>query len=231
MNLIDFIFLLIFITSTILGFYKGFLKITISLLCFISSIILTILLFPLSKDIIIEYIADQLYVNIASGVLSYVIALITCIILNSQITKIIKPITGGVLDKFFGMVAGLTRGALISIIVYLTISIISTESYLDTLNQKEMKDKMKKGNTPSWLQNSKLSSTLHSYSLTAIDLIPEKKLTNILKQVNHSLAKQDKPKQDLINNTKKAKPYKENDIIIDVNTNDKLDSELQSIIN
>ncbi|KJV54728.1 colicin V production family protein [Orientia chuto str. Dubai] len=185
MNAVDIISFIIFISAITLGFYKGGLKLIIGSIFFISSIFLTALLTPILYDITIDYIHSALYTTIVSGVLSYIISLVLCTILSNQVIKFINPITDGLLDKFFGMLLGGIQSILLCIFLYTVLAIVSTRSYIDVSNHKEVKQKIKQ-HIPIWLYNSDLFYLSGNLPLDLIDVIPEKQFNDILKSINKS---------------------------------------------
>ncbi|SPR06867.1 CvpA family protein [Orientia tsutsugamushi] len=198
MNIIDIISLVIFISAITLGFYKGGLKLIIGSIFFVSSIFLTVLLTPTLQDIIIEYTHSMLYATIISGILSYVMSLILCTVLSNQVIRLINPITDGLLDKFFGMLLGGMQGILLCVFLYSILAIISTRSYIDASNHKEVKQKIKQY-LPIWLHNSDFFTLSGSLPIDLIDVIPEKQFNDILKSINTS--HKNNKKHDLVHNS------------------------------
>ncbi|AVP87865.1 hypothetical protein phytr_9370 [Candidatus Phycorickettsia trachydisci] len=156
LNLLDAISGSIMISCCLSGFYKGAIRLILANLIFIFAFFLAGILFPSTHSIASEYISSNFIVNILAGGISYIISLILCSIFFRQIKSIINPICGGSFDKAFGLILGIINGAVISILLFLSISFAlykyDHKASFDNLHQFVDISLKEKG--PKWLEKS-----------------------------------------------------------------------------
>jgi len=169
----------IIIISTILGLYKGMLNIVINLLGFVASIVAAIILFPYIKALFIGHIENQLFASIFSGVVAYVISLVVLTFATSKVVALFNPISGGALDRSLGVVFGVLRGLIISVIIFTVVAVLSSGSYLKAQNSLELVSNLDTKKYPDWLSTSKTSDFLEGLLKSSILFLPEDTLKSI----------------------------------------------------
>jgi len=162
LNLLDAISGSVLVSCCLSGFYKGAIRLILANLIFIFAFFLAGILFPSTHSIASEYISSNLIANILAGGISYIVSLILCSIFSRQIKFIINPICGGALDKAFGLILGIINGAVISILLFLSISFAlykyDHNTPFDNLHQFVDISLKEKG--PKWLEKSYSASII-----------------------------------------------------------------------
>ncbi len=175
----DIIILTIITISSIMGGYKGIVKLIISLFGFIASIILTFYLYPYANKIITEYITNQVSVVIISGAGAYIISLVICNVLTSKLLLISSFISGGVIDKFLGLVAGILRGVVICLLIFLILAIFFSGSYLQAKTLEDVAQNTTINKYPEWLKDSESTVYLDNLIQYFIKILPNDTLKSI----------------------------------------------------
>ena len=175
----DIIILTIITISSIMGGYKGIVKLIISLFGFIASIILTLYLYPYANKIITEYITNQVSVVIISGAGAYITSLIICNVLTSKLLLISSFISGGVIDKFLGLVAGILRGVVICLLIFVILAIFFSGSYLQAKTLEDVAQNTTINKYPEWLKDSESTVYLDNLIQYLIKILPNDTLKSI----------------------------------------------------
>lgn len=92
---------------------------------FISSIVLSYILFPYLLILTKKYISNSSVVHIGTGILSYIVAAMFIALISNKLLKLTENIRGGALDHSLGLAFGLARGCIISCIIFIIIMGIS----------------------------------------------------------------------------------------------------------
>lgn len=175
----DIITFTVILISTLLGLYKGFVDIIINLLGFVASIVVAVMLYPYVNDLFGPYIANQLVASIVSGITSYVASLIFFTFLTSKVNLLFADYTGGAFDRFLGLITGFVRGAILAIILFIPVAVITSGSYTESANAKEVFTKLDKEKYPEWLKNSVSTDYYHSATLNIVMMLPKNSLESI----------------------------------------------------
>lgn len=157
--------------SSILGLYKGFINLSIGIAAFVLSIIIAYFLYPAFLHLANNYIQNPLGLSVTSIVASYLIALIVCNIVSNKLKAWSCGVSGGLIDKSLGAIAGFIRGGLFAIIIFIIIGIITTTSYIDAHRHIDLIINIDKSKYPQWLKDSliteyfdmAISNILHVY--------------------------------------------------------------------
>jgi membrane protein required for colicin V production len=102
-----------------MGIVKGATKEVLSLASWIGSTFLTIMLFPLVKDIAREHISHGLIADIVTACALFVIFLTILSVLNYMCSNFVRGSVLSGVDKFLGALFGIARGAVILSVVNL----------------------------------------------------------------------------------------------------------------
>ena len=203
----DIIILTIIAASSIFGLYGGIIKLTIRFLAFIASIIFAYYLYPYSTEIIHPYIKNHIGLIISSGITSYIISLIICTFLSSKSLSALSIVSGGIVDRSLGLAVGAFRGIIICTIIFLTVAILFSGSYLQSKDLKEIINKTTNDKYPKWLKESVTTDYLDDLSKNIIKNIPDDMLeliklpekseiveiTNVLEKSHYEKKSSDKP--------------------------------------
>jgi membrane protein required for colicin V production len=178
-SVFDITILTIISISSLLGIYKGLIRLSINLLGLIFSIIIAFYLYPFIWALLSKHLSTEIIITIASGVSSYIISLILTSLLTSKVNILISPISGNILDRFLGLSAGFVRGLVICVILFLIIAILSAGSYLKADNLYEVLNKTKPEQYPEWLKKSLTTKYLDSIIHKIPNIFEEETLKSI----------------------------------------------------
>jgi uncharacterized membrane protein required for colicin V production len=109
-TLLDIVFLIIISSSTALGFLFGFIDSILSTLTFFGTLFIAFMIFPYTEAILDRHVQHEVLLSIFTGIASYMLSILLFYVIKSLIRKITVKISGGLLDKIFGMIFGLARG-------------------------------------------------------------------------------------------------------------------------
>ncbi|MES2214904.1 MAG: CvpA family protein [Pseudomonadota bacterium] len=168
MNLFDIIVFAICISSSLMGLHKGLLRLSLSLMCFILSLLASEVLFSPVKAVVVEHISNIIAVNIISGIVSYLIAMLFFAFINNQLAHFISGISGGMIDRILGLGLGAARGLVICWIIFGAVVTFTSDAHIGSKTAKDVVVKIKPEHYPKWLTNSMsyefISGSLHSVS-------------------------------------------------------------------
>ncbi|MDR0296880.1 MAG: CvpA family protein [Rickettsia sp.] len=175
----DIIILAIITTSSMLGAYGGLVKLTISLLSFIFSILFAYYLSLYVTETITRYFINHIALIITSGVISYIISLILCSFLTHQFLLMISFISGGIIDKSLGLAVGMLRGTIICLFMFLVLTIFFSGSYFQAKTLKDVIQNTTIDKYPKWLKESTTTPYLDNLSKNLIKTLPQNSLESI----------------------------------------------------
>lgn len=154
MNLFDIIVISIIFLSTIVGFFRGFVYLSIGFASFICSLYSAYILAPFVQPFAMEYIHNDFASRIVGGLVSYLLAIIFFMILSSQVKAVVKDARGGIIDRLFGLMLGAFRGLSISLILFSIVAIVSANAYVGVQNLREVVEKADEKEYPKFLTKS-----------------------------------------------------------------------------
>lgn len=175
----DITILAIITASSMLGAYGGLVKLTISLLGFIFSIIFAYYLSPYVTEIITQYFINNIALVITSGVISYIMSLILCSFLTRKFLLMISVISGGIIDRTLGLVVGMLRGTIICLFIFLVLTIFFSGSYLQAKTLKDVIQNTTIDKYPEWLKESMTTTYLDNLKKNLIKTLPQNSLESI----------------------------------------------------
>lgn len=179
LTIFDIIILTVLFASSIMGFYRGVLYITINLLGFIASILVAIFLYPYIRIIFLGYIANDLVTSIGSGIISYIFSLVVFTFLSSKIIFLFKEIRYGILDRFLGFIIGIIRGYIISLIIFGVVAVLGSGTYLKADKTEDIIYNLEKDKYPQWLKDSVTIPYLENSLKFSINYVPKDFLDSI----------------------------------------------------
>lgn len=169
---VDVIVLFITVFSGLLSLMRGFSREILSLITWLCSAIITILLYKVGLSVLSNFIHSKTVATILSIAIIFIIVFILLSYLSVKISQILARSFIGPLDKFLGLIYGVTRGVLIvSMIVFLISNMIE-------VNEKK-----------SWLTRAKTYPLLNNlgqqiYSLVPSNLLDIDKVFSTMQQKN-----------------------------------------------
>ena len=166
-----------------LGLKKGMLGLLLKISIFLLSIVFTLLIFSIPKLLLQKYFNDEVFINIISGVISYIISLFICGLINKKIMKFVEEISGGIIDKALGLILGLLGGVLISCIIFSLVAVFSTGSYLKAENAKQVLNNVNPKKYPKWLKNSLTAPFLSESIENTVGIFPRNWVDKSLKSI------------------------------------------------
>jgi len=152
--------------SAILATARGLTREVLSLATWAGSAAIAIYMYLYHPEIAQQYIAEELVANIATVVVTFIVALIVLHLLTMRIADFVVDSRVGPIDRTLGFVFGVLRGVLIAIVV----TIFGTW--------------LLPNNLPSWAAESQSLPHLKNMGQTLIGLLPEgleQQVTDMLK--------------------------------------------------
>lgn len=179
MNLFDIIVLAIVISSTLMGLYKGLIRLSISLISFCLSLTGAYFMLPIVETAVSEHIQNTIAVNITSGVIAYLISMLFFAFLGGQVTKMADGISGGLIDRLLGLVVGALRGLVICSGLFALIAVFASDAYVGAKMAKDVADKIDHDKYPKWLTGAATYDTIENSAKIFGGLISDKSLRAI----------------------------------------------------
>ncbi len=152
--------------SAILATARGLTREVLSLATWAGSAAIAIYMYLYHPEIARQYIAEAVVADIATVVVTFIVALIVLHLLTMRIADFVVDSRIGPIDRTLGFVFGVLRGTLIAIVI----TIFGTW--------------LLPNNLPSWAAESQSLPHLRSMGQTLISLLPEgleQQVTNMLK--------------------------------------------------
>jgi membrane protein required for colicin V production len=128
-NMFDAIVLLVLLLSTLLAFFRGFVREVLSLGAWVGAAVITLFAFPTVSEMLKEHTTQPMVAYLIGGVGVYMGALLIISIINMVIMRYVKSGSEvGMLDNFLGLMFGGLRGAFIVSLAYLLLSNVIDEN-------------------------------------------------------------------------------------------------------
>lgn len=146
-NMFDAAVIIVMLLSTMLAFFRGFVREFLSLGAWVGAGLLTVYLFDDVSNWIKPHVSQEMVAYLMSGVGTYVISLLGFSIFNSMIIRYVKSSEEiGMFDNFLGMMFGLLRGSFIISLAFLVLSlVIDSENPPEWVEQAITKPYAQKG--------------------------------------------------------------------------------------
>ncbi|MBR1825242.1 MAG: CvpA family protein [Alphaproteobacteria bacterium] len=127
LNNVDVIFLIIAGISALVGIARGMTKEILSIIGWVLAAAALFYLVPLVTPVMEQYVTSKWLANIVAGMVILLIFCIIWILTVDKLASMIRSSKLSALDRMFGFVFGLARGALIVILIALLISTLMPE--------------------------------------------------------------------------------------------------------
>lgn len=155
-NTFDIIILSILLMSSMVAFFRGFIREMLSLVAWISAAVITFFTFEQAAVLLEPYISKPILAKGAAAVGVFLIALIGVSIINIFIVKAAKKADIGPLDRSLGFAFGLARGAFIVSVGFMLYSMVTG------LEEK-----------PDWLAEAKTGKLVEIGAKAMLEVAPE----------------------------------------------------------
>jgi len=124
-NMFDAAVLIVMLLSTILAFYRGFVREFLSLGAWVGAGIITVYLFDDVAEWLKPHTTQDMVAYLIGGVGTYIATLLGFSIVNAMIIRYVKSSEEiGMFDNFLGMLFGLLRGGFVISLAYLVLSLV-----------------------------------------------------------------------------------------------------------
>ena len=123
-SIIDLLYLIITILSVIKCYKKGFVLSLLSIAKWLLAYVITLIIFPLVKPYVEDFIDSEYVLNIGLGITIFIIVIFLVLMINKGIGRAIKYTGIGSLDTIFGFFFGFIRAYIISICVFSGVHIV-----------------------------------------------------------------------------------------------------------
>lgn len=180
MNFFDIILIFIIFVSAMFALQRGFVKTLIGLLCFVSSIYVASVFMPFVDEMVFDYSNNVIIVTILAAIISYVISALLFAIINYQLGFLAKPISGGVVDRFLGLILGVLRGWLICYLLYGMVAVFSSSSYIKAKDMYQVINKVDLDDSPNWIKNSVVNVYLENTNDILTEIVPNSYLKSLV---------------------------------------------------
>ena len=117
-NLFDVFVLIIFIYCIVQCFVKGFSLSLISFMKWVFSVIITIILVPKLQPVVSDYIESEFINNFGLGILIFIIALFSIVVLGKALSRVVTWTGVGSIDKSFGFLFGFFKGYIVTVCIF-----------------------------------------------------------------------------------------------------------------
>jgi membrane protein required for colicin V production len=124
-NMFDAAVVLVMFLSTLLAFFRGFVREFLSLGAWVGAGLITVYSFDNVVEMLKPHVSKDMIAYLIGGVGTYIVALISISIINMVIIRYVKSGEEvGMFDNFLGMVFGALRGGFIISLGYLVLSLV-----------------------------------------------------------------------------------------------------------
>ncbi len=156
LNMFDAVVIIIFLLSTLLAFFRGFVREVLSLGAWLGAGIITIYAFEPVSNMLKEHTEKDMIAYLLGGLGTYITVLIVISLINAVIIRYIKSGSEvGMLDNLLGLGFGALRGAFIVSLGYLVLTLVVDEE-----------------SPPSWMKNAATRPLAQSGALTLAKIAP-----------------------------------------------------------
>ena len=165
--------------SSLIGVWKGGIKSLCSFFFFCFTIALVFLLFPFLQNFGSSYIQSVLLLNLASGTIAYIAALLFTLIIEN----LVPYPDVSLLDRILGATIGAMRGFIFSCVGFLVALIVTTESYLNAKNALQIAKAVIAAPYPHWATESLCANLCFSFVTSIFEILGQEWICNILSKI------------------------------------------------
>lgn len=125
LNMFDVVVIVVLLLSTILAFFRGFVREVLSLGAWVGAAVVTIYAFEPVANMLKEHTSRDVVAYFLAGVGTYIVTLFSISLFNALIIRYVKSgAEVGMLDNFLGLMFGGLRGLFIVSLGYLVLSLV-----------------------------------------------------------------------------------------------------------
>ena len=146
LNIFDTVVLGILILSSLIAFFRGFVKEVLSLGAWVGSAIVTVYAFPSVAEWIKPQVSSPVVASGMAALGTYIACLLVISLINSIILKYVKAGSDvGILDNMLGLLFGAARGAFVVSLGFLLMTVVIGDNYPDWVKEAQTKEYVEKG--------------------------------------------------------------------------------------
>lgn len=147
LNMFDAVVILVFLLSTLLAFFRGFVREVLSLGAWLGAAIITVYAFEPVSEMLKEHTSKPAVAYLLAGLGTYIVVLLGISIVNAVLVRYIKSGSDvGMLDNMLGLGFGALRGAFIISLGYLVLTlVVDEESPPDWVKEAQTRPFAQKG--------------------------------------------------------------------------------------
>lgn len=190
---IDILIASVLIISVLIGFFRGAIKEILTVVSWIGAILLTILLFPLGKNIISNFVQQPLLVDLITYIIVFVVFLVVLSAFTYLFSSIVKNSALAIPNKLCGALFGILRGILILAILDFGISQYILQDYEDYVKESKLRPYIKETSKMIFIM---LPENLRQSLLKHLSLDQQKALLDNFNISNNEINTQAIAKQD-----------------------------------
>ena len=131
-NIFDAGVILIVLVSALFAYARGFVREVLSIGGWVGAIFATIHGFAYLKPYTREFIESELFADLSTGVLIFVVSLIVLTYISHSISRKVQDSMLNALDRALGFLFGLVRGAVVVCLAYMALGLVLSEKELPT---------------------------------------------------------------------------------------------------
>ncbi|NRA73444.1 MAG: CvpA family protein [Rickettsiales bacterium] len=201
LNNFDLLILGIIVSSVIFGLVRGFTKSFISAAGWVISMGIGMKFYFVLEPLVNKYISFGAIAAVIAGITLFLVSAIAIAIINNVFYLILDSISGGLLDRSFGLLFGFIRGCLI--VSFMFYILLMSMPQLNLTHQNQTEKELPSSSTtkiPSWAQNSQTILLLHKGTSLIVQIIPidfERKLKSALSVSGSSTVETTTPYENL----------------------------------
>lgn len=180
-TIFDIIIITIITVSSISGLFRGFIRVTFGFIGFFLSILIAYHIEPFCRELLSEYISQDIALVIISGAAAYLISLLVIGFITHGLYKLLESVSGGrVVDGILGTIAGFVRGNIISLMIFMITAIITSGSYIKAKSLEDIYDATTRDRYPPWLQKSLTLDFLEKQAHKIVSMVPQDTLKSTI---------------------------------------------------
>lgn len=172
---IDILIASILAISVLVGFFRGAIKEILTVVSWIGAIFLTILLFPLGKSIISNFVQQPLLVDLITYVIVFIVFLVVLSAFTCVLSSVVKSSVLAMPNRIGGALFGILRGILILVTLDFGISQYILQDYEEYVKQSKLRPYIKDTSKMIFIM---LPESLRQSLLKHLSLEQQKELLN-----------------------------------------------------
>lgn len=168
LNIFDIVILSIVFVSTLLAFFKGFIRTLLSFINWVTSFLVTFIFYKDNVAFLEGVIDNPQGVQLAATVGVFVALFLLIFMINSQLIRFFENIGfSGALDRTLGFAFGMVRGIVLVSIIFLSVNLVHSVLGLDV---EDSEDGEKSG--PKWFVEAKTYNMLEFSTAYLLSYVP-----------------------------------------------------------